>query len=100
MYRTLGLILVVLLSLCPMVASEENNDAVNQDITIERVGPEFFFDCVEEASRPQIIPPGRTLNSYEVRPDLPSGDVVKHLGCILQNPVSYTHQTLPKKREV
>ena len=91
MYRVLGLILVVLLSLCPMVASEENNDSEseNQDTITERVGPEFFFDCVEEASRPQIIPPGRMLNSYEVRPDLPSGDVVKHLGCILQNPNNF-----------
>jgi len=91
MYRILGLILVVLLSLCPMVASEENDvsESGNQDTVIERVGPEFFFDCVEEASRPQIIPPGRMHNSYEVRPDLPSGDVVKHLGCILQNPNNF-----------
>ena len=89
MYRTLGLILVVLLSLCPMVVSEENNDALNQDITIERVGPEFFCDCVEEASRPQAIPPGRIHHSYEVRPDLPSGDIVKHLGCTLQNPNNF-----------
>ena len=74
-----------------MVASEENDDpeSENQDTVIERVGPEFFFDCVEEASRPQIIPPGRMHNSYEVRPDLPSGDVVKHLGCILQNPNNF-----------
>ena len=88
MYRIWGLILIVLLSLCPMVASEENNDSEsnNQDTTIERVGPEFFFDCREEASRPQVIPPGRMHHSYEVRPDLPSGDIVKHLGCILQNP--------------
>jgi len=86
MHRIVGLIIVVLLSLCPLVSSEENNDTVNQDNTIESSGPDFFFDCREEASRPAYIPTNRLDFTNQVRQDLPSGDIVRHLGCIIENP--------------
>tara|TARA_Y100000766_G_scaffold29560_1_gene20531 strand:+ start:743 stop:2314 length:1572 start_codon:yes stop_codon:yes gene_type:complete len=83
MHRILCLSILILFSLCPIVASEENTD-ISDENTNTRIGPEFSFDCNGDDARPEH--PINQYIPYGERPDLPSGDTHKHLECQLYNP--------------
>ena len=81
--------LLLFLMMCPIVSSEENNDAQseNDDNTTDWIGPEFIFTCEDEtSSQAQQWNSGRYYDLNEVRPDLPSGEIVKPMECYLYNP--------------
>ena len=83
MHRILCLSILILFSLCPIVASEENTD-ISDENTNTRIGPEFSFDCNGDDARPEH--PINQYILYGERLDLPSGDTHKHLECQLYNP--------------